>query len=139
VELAEQTSGNTITLAAPNLRGYQVSYYLAEDGGEKGKVRLRFTSAETTSEGKTNPEPNAPALPFQLPTLAEHIRLIYLIRESSSDHNMAIAASERLDVLNAFTDRFLRDPSVCKESAGLFCVFVPLQVAVTPVKAGGEK
>jgi hypothetical protein len=131
VQLAGQAEGNTIVLSAPNLEGYQVSYYSVERSGD-GRVRLKFAAAETNRDGKTIPEPSAPVLPFPLPAKAGHIRLIYLIRESKSDHNMAIAISKRLNALNSFTERFQRNQGVCGENGEVSCVWVPTQIAVRP-------
>jgi hypothetical protein len=105
-----------------------------EDGGN-GEVRLQFTSAETTSDGKTIAESGEPALPFALPAEAGHIRLIYLIRVSQLDHNMAIAVTKKkASTLDAFTDQFQRDPRVCKDKGEVSCRWVPMHVAVTPEK-----
>jgi hypothetical protein len=106
---AQQNEGTTITLSAADLTGYEVAYY-AITGGRNGAVRLKFTSAEITKDGKTVPEANPPTLPFALPEGTEHIRLVYLVRASQADHNMAIVASKRLETLNTFTAQLKRDP-----------------------------
>lgn len=128
---AEEQSGNTIVLSAGNLIGYEVSYYSIETRG-KGRVRLSFRSAELTKDGKTTPAESEPSLPFALPLKSEHIRLIYYIRNSQSDHNMAIAASRDQDGLNAFTERLKLDPSVCRTDKAVFCSWVPAGIAVRP-------
>jgi hypothetical protein len=128
---AQQTDGNTISLSAADLLGYEVSHYLVKGAG---RVRLAFVSAEATRDGKTVPEAHAPTLPFSLPQRREHIRLVYLVRVSQADHNMAIVASERLDALNAFTKRLQENPSICEEKEGIFCSWVPAGIAVRPEK-----
>jgi hypothetical protein len=137
VQLGEQTQGKTIVLSAKNLAGYRVCYYSVEDGGN-GEVQLRFTSAETTQEGKTIQESSEPVLPFPLPTETTNIRLIYLIRVSPSDHNMAIAVTHRPSALDPFTERLQRDPGVCKAGGEVSCSWVPVQIAVTPEKASAS-
>jgi hypothetical protein len=127
---SEQSDGKTIVLSAANLAGYEVSYYFVE-GRNDGRVRLKFTSAEITKDGKTAPEA-APTLPFPLPLTAQHIRLIYLIRNSQSDHNMAIAASKSLDALNVFTNQLKSNPDVCRQDGRVFCSWVPAGIAVRP-------
>jgi hypothetical protein len=52
-------------------------------------VRLRFRWAEITKDGKTVHEANPPTLPFTLPRGTGHIRLVYFVRLSQADHNMA--------------------------------------------------
>ncbi len=125
-----------IVVPAADSRGYDISNYditAARDG-----VRLRFASAERTRNGKAIPEPNAPPLPFQLPRRPAHIRLIYLVRVSEADHNMAIVAAKRLDVLNAFTKRLKESPTVCEANGAIFCAWVPARVAVRPERLAGS-
>jgi hypothetical protein len=123
--------GNSIVMSAANLAGYAVSYYSIE-GRSKGKVQVRFRAAEITRNGTTVQQTSAPRLPFLLPSASEYIRLIYLVRKSPADHNMAIAASKNLDALNAFTNRLKRQPDVCKPDAVVSCFWVPAGVAVRP-------
>jgi hypothetical protein len=129
---AQQTDGSTISMSAADLLGYEVSHYVV-NGKDGGRVRLTFVSAEATREGKTVPETHAPALPFSLPERREHIRLVYLVRVSQVDHNMAVVAAKRLDALNAFTKRLRENPSVCAEKEeDIFCSWVPAGIAVRP-------
>jgi hypothetical protein len=128
----QQTDGNTISMSAEDLLGYEVSHYVA-NGKTASRVRLAFVSAEATREGKTVSEAHAPALPFPLPQGREHIRLVYLVRVSQADHNMAIVAAKRLDALNAFTKRLRENPSICAEKEkDIFCSWVPAGIAVRP-------
>jgi hypothetical protein len=130
----QQTDSNTISMSAEDLLGYEVSHYVAK-GNSASRVRLAFVSAEATREGKTVPEGHAPSLPFALPQRREHIRLVYLVRVSQADHNMAIVAAKRLDALNAFTKRLRENPSVCAEKEeDIFCSWVPAGIAVRPEK-----
>ncbi|MGA8026674.1 MAG: hypothetical protein WB992_05970 [Bryobacteraceae bacterium] len=128
---AQQSQGSTITLHTEDLIGYETSYY-SVNGNRNGRVRLKFLSAETTREGKTVPEPNPPMLPFRLPREPAHIRLIYLVRVSEADHNMAIIASKRVDALEAFTKQLKERPSICNEGKETFCSWVPEGIAVRP-------
>jgi hypothetical protein len=129
---SERIEGNTIVLSATNLVGYEMSYYSIEDKG-KGKVRLKFSFAERTINGKTAPAPSAPKLPFPLPMKTQHIRLVYLVRQSQSDHNMAITAAKNLYALNTFTERLKNDPGMCRREGEIFCTWVPAGIAVRPV------
>jgi hypothetical protein len=128
----QQTDGNTISMSAEDLLGYEVFHYVA-NGKSASRVRLVFVSAEATRDGKTVPEAHAPALPFALPQRREHIRLVYLVRVSQADHNMAIVAAKRLDALTAFTKRLRENPGVCAEKEeDIFCSWVPAGIAVRP-------
>ncbi|MGI8746475.1 MAG: hypothetical protein ACR2NN_28630 [Bryobacteraceae bacterium] len=130
-DFAHQTEDGTISLSSRDLIGYTVSYS-AITGKSKSGVRIKFRSADSTRDGKTVPEPNPPSLPFQLPRQNQHIRLIYLVRTSKADHNMAIVASKRLDALNAFTKRLEENPSICAGNDKVFCSWVSAGVAVRP-------
>jgi hypothetical protein len=134
---AEQTSGNTMVMSVRNLTGYEISHYSIEDAG-RARVRLRFASADMTKDGQTVHETRAPTLPFPLPARSLHVRLIYLVRNSASDHNMAIAASKRMDALNEFTERLKTDPSACGKPGDVFCSWVPAGIAVRPEAAGSS-
>ena len=124
----QKTEGKTLTLSAPDLVGYTTSHYAVT--GKDGNVRLNFVSAEETRDGKTAPVAVAPQLPFELPRKSERVRLVYLVRVSQADHNMAIVGAKRLEDLNAFTNRLKEDPSVCHAGAAIFCSWVPAGVAV---------
>jgi hypothetical protein len=102
-----------MTFSAADLTGYDVAHY-AITGGKDGTVRLRFISAEITKDGKTVHEANAPTLPFTLPRGTGHIRLVYVVRVSQADHNMALLASKHLETLNTFTAQLRRAPGICK-------------------------
>jgi hypothetical protein len=126
---AQQNDGSTISLSAADLAGYEMAYYTISER-QNGAVRLKFMSAEITKEGKTAPEPNPPTLPFALPRRSEHIRLIYLVRASQIDHNMAIIASKHLDALNTFTKELKQDPGICARNEEIVCSWVPAGIAV---------
>ncbi len=124
-------AGGTVTMRDSGLIGYQVSRY-AINGGKDGRVSLKFMSAETSRNGKSSPEQKAPELPFALPRNRQHVRLIYFVRRSQVDHNMAIAASRDLIYLSAFTKRLIMDPNVCGRDAAVSCTWVPIGIAVRP-------
>jgi hypothetical protein len=129
--LGDTPQGKTMVLSGDGLAGYEISRY-SINRAAGGRVRLRFTSAQITKEGATVEGTRAPALPFALPSAAEHIRLIYLIRNSRADHNMAITASRDLDALNAFTTKVRVNPEACKQNGAVSCVWVPAGIAVRP-------
>ncbi|HLH02699.1 MAG TPA: hypothetical protein VKX25_08010 [Bryobacteraceae bacterium] len=132
---AMRTEGATITLSASNLVGYETSYYAIE-ARRGGRVRLRFASAEISKDGKSTPEQQAPQLPFPLPEKAQYVRLLYLIRSSRADHNMAIIGAGDRQMLARFTTRLKDDPQACEMVRDVFCTWVPAGIAVRPQKAG---
>jgi hypothetical protein len=129
---AQKTSGNTMTFAADDLIGYMISQYAVT--GKNGVVRLKFVTAQETKQGHAVPLTAPPPLPFELPRKPGHVRLVYLVRVSQADHNMAVVASKRLIALNAFTTRLKADPGVCKTTDEIFCSWVPAGIAVRPEK-----
>jgi hypothetical protein len=113
--------------------GFEIAHY-AVTGHRGRRVRLEFLSAEITSDGKLVPEPRAPLLPFGLPPKPAHIRLLYLQRLSQADHNMAVLAAARIDILDGATKQIRADPNRCRTTSEIFCYWVPPQVAVRPEK-----
>jgi hypothetical protein len=135
---SELRTGATIILSAGDLIGYEVFHYSVR-AQRQGRVALRFNSAEITKEEKTVPDLNTPTLPFVLPSKPQHVRLIYFIRNSRSDHNMAIAGAKDLTALDAFTNRLKVDPSVCNREGEVFCAWIPAGIAVRPEGSASSK
>ena len=123
--------GASITLSASQPVGFQIVKYQVESG-RRGKVRLRFVSGETMIDGKASPRSSAPELPFRLPDRPGHLRLIYLVRVSQADHNMAIVNAPTMEMLNSFTNKVMRNAATCGKAAEVFCEWVPTGVAVRP-------
>jgi hypothetical protein len=129
----QEAKGSTITLTADDLIGY-ITYQYAVTG-KNGSVRLKFLSAQQTKEGRTLPVAPPPPLPFNLPWTPQHVRLVYLVRSSQADHNMAIIASKNRNSLDAFTTLLQKDPETCKATKATFCSWVPSGIAVRPEPA----
>lgn len=128
--IPKENGGSGLSFSAADLLGITTSYYALV--GKGTDVGLRFISAEESRDGKSTPLKAAPPLPFELPRHTQHIRLVYLVRSSQADHNMAIAASRQLDALNAFSNRLQQDPSLCRSDDEIFCTWVPAGIAVRP-------
>jgi hypothetical protein len=133
----EPDSKLRIVLPLPKARGappaFEIAHYRVA-GHRRGRVRLQFLSADVSNDGKTVPEPLPPALPFALPPKAAHIRLLYLQRLSQADHNMAVLAADRMEILEAATKRIRADPNSCHSDGKIICSWVPPHVAVRPEK-----
>lgn len=125
----QSAQGQPLICAAVGPVGYETARYTILPA-RGGRVRLRFESATTTNDGNTVSETKAPKLPFRLPEKAAYARLIYLQRASESDHNMAIAAADRMDILDAMTKRVRADPAACRTAPNVLCSWVPPHVAV---------
>lgn len=127
----ESTEGKTVTLSVgSDFLGYETSYYSVRPRRGAG-VEVVFTGAEVTKDGVTTPQPRSIAPLFQLPRNARFVRLIYLIRVSDADHNMALAASDRIETLEALTRQVKADPANgCKTSGRAYCSWIPEGIAV---------
>jgi hypothetical protein len=131
--LEQQTSGNSITLSAgADFVGYEVAHYLVK-GQRKGRVRIEFSSAQVTKEGTTESQLR-PIVPlFQLGYHATYVRLIYLVRVSQADHNMAVVSARQLDALDSLTRLVQANPAVgCTVTPNAACSWIPEGIAVRP-------
>jgi hypothetical protein len=62
---------------------------------------------------------------------ANYLRLIYLIRISQADHNMAVVAARKIDALDAITRQVQTNPAEgCKVDQRASCAWVPDGIAV---------
>lgn len=136
-------TGNKLSVtmqADSDFLGYENSYYDVEARGPDG-VRMRFTGAEIVQEGKVAPQKRPVVALFALPRDVRYVRLIFLLRASRADHNMAIVAVKKQADLNALTRALQDDPANgCRSSRGRWCQWVPAGIAVRPQvrRANGE-
>jgi hypothetical protein len=136
--VAGQVSGNTVTLAAGDeLEGYETAYYAVEPGSGGG-VRIAFTSAHAIRGGEKVEQLRARAPLFELPPEANLVRLIYLTRVSSADHDMAVVAAADVRALNRLTREVQTSPDGCRSDAGAYCAWVPSGIAVRPEMLAGD-
>lgn len=131
--LDQQTSGNTVTLSTGGeFLGYEVSYY-AVGARNRAGVRVKFSSAEITREGRTDAQPRPLLRLFPVPHDFRYVRLIYLTRMSQADHDMAVATAGRRDALDRLTQQVLTSPNdACRSGSGIYCTWVPSGIAVVP-------
>ena len=125
---SESSSGDTVALSVgDDFLGYEVAFYaVARDG-------VQLISAETTRNGQTVPQPQPVAHLFQLPAGVRYVRLIYLVRDSQADHDMAVAAADDMQALNALTQGVLANPAgACHAEERAFCAWIPAGIAVVP-------
>jgi hypothetical protein len=125
----QTADGNNISLSVgDDFVGYEVAYYAV-----KARNGVAFVSAEITRDGRTVPQPRPVAQLFQLPRGARHVRLIYLVRASQADHDMAVAAAKDMQALEALTRRVQADPvDACHDGQGAFCAWISSGIAVVP-------
>lgn len=129
----ESEPGSTTLQAGPDFLGYEVAYYTV-------KARsVEFTSAEVHKKDATVPAAQ-PLVPlFRLPGRARYVRLIYLVRVSDADHDMAVVAAHRKEALDPLTAQVRANPENCRDQAETFCSWIPNGIAVTPETRSAEQ
>ncbi len=123
--------GATITIqTSGDFLGYEQAFYDVAPG-----LQITFSSAETLIDGVSRSQ-NAPRVPlFPLPLRgAQRVRLLYLVRSSAADHNMAILAAPDLPRLQALTTAVRASPATaCVSSKNRYCAWVPPGIALGPL------
>jgi hypothetical protein len=131
--LSNEANGPTSTSikAGTDFLGYERSFYAVE--GHKGGVRVRFSNAETIQNGKAELQEKPLQRLFRIPRNARYVRLVYLVRASNADHNMAIVAAARVDDLQSVTREVQADPVTgCQSRQKVVCQWIPRGIAVRP-------
>lgn len=125
---SQSAGGSDLTLkAGDDFLGYEVAYYAVKSHG------VDFVAAETIRNGQAAPQTQPVARLFQLPHGMRHVRLIYLVRVSHADHDMAVAAAKDMAGLNALTERVEADPAGgCQSAQNAYCAWIPAGIAVVP-------
>jgi hypothetical protein len=117
----------------PDFVGYENDYYAVVKNG--GGVRTEFRFAEVVKDGNTTPQSLPLVSLFNLPANMRYVRLIFLVRVSNADHDMAIAAAADPKALAAITRRVQANPDAgCASGVDSFCAWVPPGIAVRPQK-----
>lgn len=106
--------------------GYEESIYTVGPG-----IRITFSRAESVIEEVRTPQSNPRVPLFQLPRRSRHVRLLYLLRSSQADHNMAILAAPNASSLERLTAAVRANPAAACEAPR--CTWVPAGIAVRPL------
>ena len=121
--------GNTITLrVGDEFQGYETAVYLVGEGARitVGEVKVNKGGVETAVA-----KPFAPRL--RVPGRMRHVRLLFTLKVSDADHNMAVLAARDPGRLGALTGRVEADPAgACRTTRNEYCEWVPAGVAVRP-------
>jgi len=117
--------------AGPDFIGYESDYYEITRSG--AGVRVEFGSAETVKDGRTTRQPHPLVALFDLPANILYIRLIYLVRVSEADHDMAIVGGDDPETLDQLTSALQTHPDTkCAPDSHSYCLWVPAGIAVRP-------
>jgi len=126
-------SGNAIELKADaDFIGYEISRYLIT-ARRNGVLNAKFDSAQVTKDGRTEAQPRSIVALFQLPSGVKYIRLIYLVRQSGADHNMAVVSAAQIEALDSITREVQKNPNeACQAGRRATCLWIPAGIAVRP-------
>lgn len=125
-----QESGESVC-SAPDLIGYQVLYYSAFPAGN-GRVKLKPVTSGTNIGGQFTKAPVSIQLPFSIPTKSRLVRLVYLIRSSTADHDMALISARDRVALDNFTEQLERRPTACEQATKVECAWIPRGISFRP-------
>jgi hypothetical protein len=137
----EQQPGNNVRLAVPaDVVGYETSYYSVKRRDDQSlqnheatgqAVKVELASVLLTKDGKTTRQ-HQPALAlFDLPDATRFVRLLYLVRVSGADHDMAIVGAATPGALEELTKAIESNPAKNCAIGGLgYCRWVPKGIGV---------
>jgi len=129
-EMSDQELDIAVT-ASQDLLGYEMSYY-SVSAHRRGGVVIAFESATATIDGVSSPRSQPVQLLFQLPSWTRSVRLLHLLRKSSTDHNAAILAVRDVSELERLTALVEADPSACRDYRDSTCQWIPSGIAARP-------
>jgi hypothetical protein len=133
-ESAEQSGPNTLTIRTDSdFLGHETAYYSVSERPREPGVALRLETVRAAIGDQTESRTEPKVALFQLPDWARHVRLVFLTRASSADHDMAIlAARSYWDLEQATTPVQVTPKTGCATTKTVYCAWVPAGIAVTP-------
>lgn len=125
----QATGGNTVDLqTGADYLGYEKDFYRV-DRLNSGIV-VHFTHAEVYDKSNRKKSQSAPGIELFQPTEdSRYIRLVYLVRESKADHDMAIISAVNTGALEQLTHGVMQNAK-CESGDHATCRWVPRGVAV---------
>jgi hypothetical protein len=129
----QKIEGRTISAkASGEFIGYETSYYDVK-GSEDNAVSLRLRVTKLHEEGHVVRRAEPSYKVFTSQPGNRYIRLMYLLREGSADHDMAILEARDTTGLEQMTDRIrLYGNRACLSSSIQSCTLIPVGVSVVP-------
>ena len=128
VEAGPGGSLNVTMKTDDDFQGYETAVYQFDE-----RSRVRLLEVSVSKGGVVTPQTRSIAPRLNVPAKMRYVRLLYTLRVSAADHNMAILAAADAKRLIALTERVQADPAGgCRSSAKEYCEWVPAGVAVRP-------
>jgi hypothetical protein len=136
-----QQPGPNVRLAVPaDVVGYETSYYSVKRQGDQSlqnheateqAVKVELASVLLTEDGKTSRRAQPALALFDLPDTTRFVRLLYLVRVSGADHDMAIVGAATPGALEELTTAIESNPAENCAIGGLgYCKWVPKGIGV---------
>jgi hypothetical protein len=134
----QQEEGNTITLrAGDEFQGYETAIY-GVGAHKKGGVQIALTEVTMNRNGQLTHPAKSFAPRLRQPARLRHVRLLYMLKVSDADHNMAVLAAADSVRLAALTQRVQAAPATeCRVSRNEYCEWIPAGVAVRAERQRG--
>lgn len=114
-------------VAGPDFIGYESSYYDVRRKGDE-EVTIDFRSAQLHKDGKVMRQAQPRFELFHIPDGSRFVRLMYLLRLSNADHDMAVVSAKTADELQERTTVIRADP--VHGCAAPACFWIPAGIAV---------
>jgi hypothetical protein len=126
-------AGNTIeTQVDRDFLGYEQDFYKVESRPNE-TLAVRFTHARVWENNRTHRQSQPQLTLFSNTQDSKFIRLVYLVRESAADHDMAIISCTSPENLEQLTQAVILRAQ-CQSAGTTLCTWVPKGVAVDPEK-----
>lgn len=134
----QQEEGNTITLrAGDEFQGYETAIY-GVGAHKKGGVQIALTEVTLNRNGQLTHPAKSFAPRLRQPARLRHVRLLYMLKVSDADHNMAVLAAADSARLAALTQSVQAAPATaCRVSRNEYCEWIPAGVAVRAERPRG--
>ena len=120
-------SGTVALVAGQDFIGYESSYYVVRLS-KAGQISVDFRSAQLHKDGKTARQARPLAPLFHVPPGTKCVRLMYLLRLSQADHDMAVVSGISVDDLETRTEAVRKDPADGCTAPN--CYWIPAGIAV---------
>ena len=131
----EGQSGGVRLSVSAELVGYETSYYsvkrIEDKTAKEQGVKVAVTSVLLTKDGKAARQQQPALQLFDLPDADRFVRLLYLVRVSGADHDMAIVGAATPGALDELTRAIETNPAESCVISGLgYCKWVPKGIGV---------